>query len=200
MDITNDILVRLNNNDPAAEKELFQAAFAPLMAFAYKITHDEGESKDIAITAINKLYGRTDIFTAVEQLKSYLYISVRNGAINYLKKINRADPYRRQFQADMPVSEEPVINKKFEFEHLRTLIEAVLPRLEKQVAAVIKLTLDGLETKEIAEALNIPAPQVYTQRSKGIKQLKELMAENGSKYGIPIVIILLALLCKLCFG
>ncbi|HEY8897268.1 MAG TPA: sigma-70 family RNA polymerase sigma factor [Niastella sp.] len=200
MDIANDILVRLNNNEPAAERDLFNAAFAPLMAFAYKMTEDEAESKDIAIKAITKLYGRTNIFTAVEQLRSYLYISVRNSAINYLKKINRADPYKRQLQAEMPVSEEPTINKKFEFEHLRNLIEAVLPRLEKQVAAVIKLTLDGMETKEIAEALNIPATQVYTQRSKGIKLLKEFLAENGSKYGIPIVIILLALLCRLCFG
>jgi RNA polymerase sigma factor (sigma-70 family) len=200
MHITNDLLARLNNNEPAAYAELFKATFADLTVFVFRMIDNEDESEDIAISAITRLLGKNLTFNAVEQLKAYLYISVRNGALNYLRSAQKEDPFRKKLQEDMPVAEEPSVNKKYEMAHMRKLIEAGLGKLEKQCAAVIKLTMENKQPDEIAKALNISPNQVYTQKSKGIARLREYIEENGGKYGIPVVIILLALLCKLCFG
>jgi RNA polymerase sigma-70 factor (ECF subfamily) len=200
MHITNDLLARLNNNEPTAHAELFKATYTELTVFVFRMIENEDESEDIAISAITKLLGKKLTFNAVEQLKAYLYISVRNGALNYLRMAQKDDPLRKQLQADLPGSEEPVINKKYEMDHMRKLIETGLGKLEKQVAAVIRLTMENLQPDEIAKALNISPNQVYTQKSKGIKGLQKFIEENGGKYGIPVVIILLAILCKLFFG
>jgi RNA polymerase sigma-70 factor (ECF subfamily) len=200
MHITNDLLARLNNNEPSAHAELFKATFAELTVFVYRMIGNEDESEDIAISAITKLLGKKLTFNAVEQLKAYLYVSVRNGALNYLRASQKEDPFKKQLQENMQVAEEPVINKKYEMDHLHRLVKAGLGKLEKQCAAVIRLTMENKQPDEIAKALNISPNQVYTQKSKGIKQLREFIEENGGKYGIPVVIILLALLCKLCFG
>lgn len=200
MHITNDLLVRLNSNEPTAHADLFKATFAELTVFVYRMIENEEESEDIAITAIRKLLGKNLTFNAVEQLKSYLYKSVRNGALNYLRSVKKDDPFRKQFLANTPTTEEPGVYKKHELDHMRKLIEAGLGKLEKQVAAVIRLTMQNQQPDEIAKALNISQNQVYTQKSKGIKRLQEFIEENGGKYGIPVVIILLAILCKLCFG
>lgn len=200
MHITNDLLARLNNNEPAAYNELFNATFSELTIFVYRMIDNIEESEDIAIIAIRKLLDKKLTFNAIEQLKAYLYISVRNGALNYLRTAQKDDPLRKQLQANLPAAEEPVINKKYEMDHMRKLIETGLGKLEKQVAAVIRLTLQNMQPDEIAKALNISPNQVYTQKSKGIKGLQKFLEENGSKYGIPVVIILLALLCKLFFG
>jgi RNA polymerase sigma-70 factor (ECF subfamily) len=99
----------------------------------------------------------------------------------------------------MSTAEDPAINKKYEMDHMRKLVQAGLGKLEKQCAAVIKLTMQNLLPDEIAKTLNISPNQVYTQKSKGIARLQEFIEENGGKYGIPVVIILLIILCKLYF-
>jgi len=200
MHITNDLLARLNNNEPAAHAELFKATYADLTVFVFRMIENEDESEDIAISAITRLLGKKLTFSAVEQLKAYLYISVRNGALNYLRAAQKEDPFRKKLQEELPLSEEPAVNKKYEMAHMRRLIEAGLGKLEKQCAAVIRLTMENKQPDEIAKALNISPNQVYTQKSKGIARLKEFIEENGGKYTIPVLIILLALLCKLYFG
>jgi RNA polymerase sigma factor (sigma-70 family) len=200
MHITSDLLGRLNNNEPTAHKELFDATFPELTVFVYRMIDNQEQSEDIAIVAIRKLLGKNLTFDAVEQLKSYLYKSVRNGALNYLRSVKKDDPFRKQLQAEMPASEEPGIYRKYEIDHMRKTVETVLNGLEKQVAAVIRLTMENMPSDEIAKKLNISPNQVYTQRSKGIKQLQKLLDEKGDKYGIPVLIALLAILCKLYFG
>lgn len=200
MQITNDLLARLNNNEPTAHKELFNVTFSELTVFVYRMIDNEDESEDIAISAITRLLGKKLTFSAVEQLKAYLYISVRNSALNYIRAAQKEDPFRKKLHEELPVAEEPGINKKYEMDHMRKLIEAGLGKLEKQCAAVIRLTMQNLQPDEIAKALNISPNQVYTQKSKGVARLREFIEENGGKYGIPVVIILLALLCKLCLG
>jgi RNA polymerase sigma factor (sigma-70 family) len=199
MHITNDLLVRLNNNESTAYNDLFNATFSELTVFVFRMIDNLEESEDIAIKAIRKLLGKNLTFNAVEQLKSYLYKSVRNGALNYLRSIKKDDPFRKQLQAETPTSEEPGVYRKHELDHMRKLVEAGLGKLEKQVAAVIRLYMQNKQPDEIAKELNISPNQVYTQKAKGIARLREFMAENGSKYGIPVVIILLAILCKLYF-
>lgn len=186
-------------NEPAAYAELFKATYADLTVFVFRMIDNEDESEDIAISAITRLLNKKLTFNAVEQLKAYLYISVKNGALNYLRSAQKEDPLRKKMLEDLPVAEEPSVNKKYEMAHMRKLIEAGLGKLEKQCAAVIRLTMENKQPDEIAKALNISPNQVYTQKSKGIARLREYIEENGGKYGIPVVIILLALLYKLCF-
>jgi RNA polymerase sigma-19 factor, ECF subfamily len=199
MHISSDLLARLNNNEQTAHAELFDATFSELTVFVYRMIDNLEQSEDIAIIAIRKLLGKNLTFDAVEQLKSYLYKSVRNGALNYLRSVKKDDPFRKQLQAEMTASEEPGVYKKYEMDHMRKMVETVLNGLEKQVAAVIRLTMENLPPDEIAKKLNISPNQVYTQKSKGIKQLQKFIEEKGGKYGIPVVIILLIILCKLYF-
>lgn len=202
MHITNDLLARINNNEPNAYKELYEITFTPLAIFAYRMTDNEDESEDIAIAAFTRLLNKKLIFEAAEQLKAYLYISVRNSALNYLRVAKKEDPLKKKLQEEMPTVEEPAIIKKYEIEYLRKLIDMALSKLklEKQCESVIRLTMKNLENAEIAKTLNISMNQVYTQKSKGLKALKKFMEENGDKYDTPVVLLLLALLFKICFG
>lgn len=203
MHITNDLLAKLNNDDQAAYEELYNITFTPLTIFAYRMTDNEDESEDIAINAIRKLFGKKLNFNAVEQLQAYLYISVRNSALNYLRRVaKKEDPLKKKLQEEMPVVEEPTVNKKYEMEYMRKLIDIALSslKLEKQCESVIRLYMKNLQPDEISKELNISMNQVYTQRSKGLKALKQFMEENGDKYDLPVVLILLALLIRICFG
>ena len=203
MHITNDLLVKLNNEDPAAYEELFKATFKPLTIFAFRMTDNEDEAEDIAISAIRKLFSKKLNFNAIEQLQAYLYISVRNSSLNYLRRVaKKEDPLKKKLQDEMPTVEEPTVNKKYEMDYLRKLIDIALSslKLERQCESVIRLYMKNLQPDEIAKELNISMNQVYTQRSKGLKALKKFMDENGDKYDIPVVLLLLALLIKICFG
>jgi RNA polymerase sigma factor (sigma-70 family) len=203
MHITNDLLAGINNNDPRAHQELFNAVYPELTVFVYRMVDNSDEAEDIVIQAITRLLNKKDlIFEAIEQLKAYLYVSVRNSAYNYLRVKQKEDPIRKKLQTELPTVEEPAVEKKYEMDYLRKLLDIALAKLqlERQCESVIRLYLKNQSPDEIAKELNISMNQVYTQRSKGVKALKKFMEEYGDKYEIPVVLILLALLFKICFG
>jgi RNA polymerase sigma factor (sigma-70 family) len=203
MHITNELLARINNNEPKAYEELFNAVYTELTVFGYRMVDNIDEAEDIAITAFTRILNKKDlIFEAVEQLRAYLYVSVRNSALNYLRVKQKEDPIRKKLQTELPTAEEPAVEKKYEMDYLRKLLDIALGKLqlERQCESVIRLYLKNQSPDEIAKELNISMNQVYTQRSKGVKALKKFMEEHGDKYEIPVVLILLALLFKICFG
>jgi RNA polymerase sigma factor (sigma-70 family) len=203
MHITNELLARINNNEPKAYEELFNAVYTELTVFGYRMVDNIDEAEDIAITAFTRILNKKDlIFEAVEQLRAYLYVSVRNSALNYLRVKQKEDPIRKKLQTELPTAEEPAVEKKYEMDYLRKLLDIALGKLqlERQCESVIRLYMKNQSPDEIAKELNISMNQVYTQRSKGVKALKKFMEEHGDKYEIPVVLILLALLFKICFG
>src|SRR5687768_17211843 len=96
MHITNDLLTRINNNEPKAYEELFKAVYSELTLFGYRMVDNIDEAEDIAIAAFTRLLNKKElIFEAVEQLRAYLYVSVRNSALNYLRVKKKADPLKK---------------------------------------------------------------------------------------------------------
>lgn len=197
---TNELLAGLNNQEQHAIRKIYDDYFSALVVYANTIINNDGEAQDIVSITITKLWNKKLSFNTLNEVKAFLFIAVKNACLNYLKKNKREERKRKELQDTVATVQEASSDSKFEIQAIDKLIEAVLEILEPQCAAVLKLTIEGYTPVEIANSLNISAQQVYTQISNARKRLRPFLKENGKKFGLSVVFILLFILIKYVFS
>ncbi|MFC2116551.1 sigma-70 family RNA polymerase sigma factor, partial [Bacteroidota bacterium] len=112
----------------------------------------------------------------VVSLKAYLFKSVQNSCLNYLKmnKIHR-EHQEKIYLASSGIDED--ISKKMQESELRDQIFQIVSRLPDRCRQVFRMSrVDGLKNDEIARKCNISKRTVETQISKALKILRQDLA------------------------
>lgn len=130
---------------------------------------DEMQSKDIAQEAFIKLWDKREEFADIVSIKSYLYITVRNLSLNYIRDHRKG--------IDMPgilpdCPESDFKSLIIEEEAIRQLYAAI-DRLPAQTAKVIRLSLKGLKNQKIAEELDISVNSVKTLKYNAFRTMRK---------------------------
>lgn len=150
----------------------FKKYYVPLCEYCYGITGEKNISEDLVQDAFVYFWKNRDIIKINTSLKSYLYSSVRNGALNHLKKQaleRKHNPLIVEFIDELQ-------NSNHLDEELREIqkIKKVLGELPEQCRRVFLMScVDGLKYKEIAEDLNISVNTVKTHISKAYRLIRE---------------------------
>ena len=156
---------------------MFRQYFTGLCAFARKYIHDFDASKEIVHDVFINFWNKRETIDPNKSVKSYLFTSVHNRCLNYIRD-------RKKFDDDATERElmdyrsgndaaEMLMGKELE-----TRIENALETLPEKCREVFKMNrFEGLKYKEIAEILNISIKTVETQMSKGLKLMREALAD-----------------------
>ena len=81
-----NIIIGLKSGDEESYFSLFNTYFVALSAFAFKYLKDSETSKEIVQDLFVHLYEIRKSFLITTSIKSYLYQSVRNRCLNYIKQ------------------------------------------------------------------------------------------------------------------
>ena len=73
--------------------DIFQRYYAPLCLFAYQFTDDRESAADLAQEAFIKLWELRTNFSYLHQVRSFLYLTVRNRALNELEHRRVVEDY-----------------------------------------------------------------------------------------------------------
>lgn len=164
------ILERIKSGDISAMKYLFESYYVLLCNFAYRFTKDKDSAKDIVSDVILNIWLNKDSMIIVSSLRSYLYVSVRNRSLNYLKTAGRN--YIRLSDHDddsFDIASENEFYKAIESDEE---VEKILSKLPDRKKLVFKLKIiDGLKYKEIAEILSISENTVQNHMVEAYKIL-----------------------------
>ena len=163
--------------------DAFRFYYRPLCLYAMHYLHDMNLVEDTVQDCFTKLWEKiTDkeksinlkkplsSEKSVSNLKSYLYVMVRNHCLDLLKKDNLVDYQTIPSDLTDILSDEEAEERSLIEARLWTAIDS-LPEKCRQVFLLSKR--DGLKYKEIAELLNISKKTVENQISKALKTLKE---------------------------
>jgi len=166
---------------------LFYRFYSPLCLYAIKFNIEKESAEEIVQDILLKIWATDFHFDSYDKLKSFLYLSTKNATINYLDKRKRRltnyDSYATQINNIVEDDSKWII-----YAETLQLIKNALEKLPPQCAAVMKLNiLEGLDTKEIAQELNITSSTVYTQKTKGLTLLKQLL--DNSNYLLVLLLI-----------
>ncbi len=162
--------------DEAAYEYFFEEYYSLLGAFAMKYVKEKEIAEDIVHDVILELYSRKLQFTNIGALKSYLYLSIKNKSLNYIRSVHAKENYLQDWVEQK--KENFFLNNMIEEEVFYRLRKAIR-ELPDKVREIYELSLLGSSYEEIAQQLSLSVDSVkaYKKRGKLIlrKKLKGLM-------------------------
>ena len=164
-----DVLLakRITERDEEAFKILYEEFFHALLSVACKYVGIE-EARDIVQDTFFKLWSAPHKFMHIHDLRFYLYRTVQNQCLNYIRDKKVEDSYRSKTEV---TTEDYFYNALLEEEIFIRLRQAI-DELPEKYRNVINLNLEGLSDKKIAEKLEITIDAVKQQKKRGKEQLK----------------------------
>lgn len=159
---------RILNGDQDAFKVLYEEFFHALLSVACKYVESE-VAKDIVQDVFFKLWSAPHKYIQTNNLRFYLYRSVQNQCINYIRNKKVEENYRSKVDL---VSEDFFYNVLLEEEIFIRLRKAI-EELPEKYRKVIDCNLDGLSDQEIATRLDITIDAVKQQKKRAKEQLRK---------------------------
>lgn len=160
-------------SDKSFFEEIFRKYFVALTYYAQKIINDHDSAKDIVHQVFINIWEKRENINLDQPIRSYLYTSVHNRCMNYIRDKDRFHPddvsdteihYRLGF-------EEPDFLEKQETE---ARVAQAIAKLPERCGEVFRLNrFEDKKYNEIAEIMKISVKTVEAQMSKALRILRE---------------------------
>ena len=175
------IIDGLKNNDSRVFDYLFNEYYTQLQYFAKRLVGSREEAQDIVITVFRKFWNIRDNFQTSNNIKAFLYITIRNQCLDFLRYRQRLNEVKKEYESHLLSADELKQSEHLIIESdLINKIYKEVQKLPNRCREIFILTyFKGLKTKEIASALKISESAVTTQRSLAIKYLKHAFSQEG---------------------
>lgn len=134
-------------------------------------------SKDMVQDVFVKIWEDKVEFQNENTIKSYLYTSVKNKSLDYLKskRVKSTDHFSTSEMEKMET--EPFFLREVVIVETSSIIENAINSLPQKCAQIIRLSIKDFTNAEIGEALGISINTVKTQKKIAHKRLKPLLKD-----------------------
>lgn len=153
----------------------FKANYYSFLNFARKYIQDSVVVEDIFQDTIIKLIVTGKEFRQENEAKLYIYRTIRNKSLNYLRD-ERGKASRVSMRDKADPDDATFINYILEEELFNRLFEEI-DRLPEQTRNVFLLALEGKRNQEIADRLDIGIETVKTHKKIGKELLKNRLSD-----------------------
>ena len=152
---------------------VFHYYYSGLCAYAERITKNEEVAEDIVQELFITLWIKFDSIQINSSLKNYLFTSVKNRSLDYIKKEKTKEKGIQNISYTIKPSENLSIYWFAESE-LKELIDKCLESLPPRCCEIIVMSrFEGFKNQEIADKLGISKRTVELQISNALRQLRE---------------------------
>ena len=150
-------------------KEIFDRYYLPVKSYGFQYIEDDEIVEDFVQDAFLKVWEkRADFYVAA--IKSFLYMSVRNACLDYLRhqKVQRRNEPELILWLTEEGEEEFILE-----EEVHAMVYDAIKDLSERSRRVVILTMEGLSNPEIAKELGVSVNTVKTQKRKAYAFLRE---------------------------
>lgn len=162
-------LRQITRYDDAGIKILFERYYTPLVLFAKSYLEDTDIARDIVQDVFLYMIQTKEKFSSIDNLKTYLYSTVKNRCLKYLRHEDVKMRYCR-YMTEIDHDEEEYENKVLQ-EEVFALLKKAVDELPGQCRKVFMLALEGKGNAEIADLLSIGIETVKSHKKAGKKIL-----------------------------
>ena len=158
--------------DEQVFKALYRQYFVKLYRFSMAIVRCHEAAEEIVHDVLINLWKKHHNFSKIENLNTYLYVSVKNLSLNYLrdqgkhKHANIETLYNEQNH--ITIDPESLFINKERAQQLSTVVNN-LPARCKLIFCLVKE--DGLKYKEVAALLNVSVKTIENQIAIAFKKI-----------------------------
>ena len=178
------ILEQLSKGNSEAFRKLYLFYYDRLFRFAPTFLHSEPASEDVISDVFFNLWKDRYTLPFIPNFQAYLYQAVRNGCLNVLKSgyVSKRDELP-DTELQVTVSSDSPLEELAYKELTEAIAKAVVSLPERCRLIFLMAKEDGMNHKEIAEALNVKLCTVERQlllaKSKIRKFIEPFLDPHG---------------------
>ncbi len=174
-DCSEDFLIReINAGNEHVFEFIFHKYFRSLCYFCNKFVKDSEVAQDIVQDIFIRFWEKKIKFDHIGSLRSFLYKSVQNKALNYTAVESNRFAILQQFPQEHTVIHD-FFYKKIEAEMFEEIFAAI-ESLPEESRRIFQMSyIEHIKVKEIAKRLNIAESTVKTQQQRAKKYLKNYL-------------------------
>ena len=168
-----ELLELLNRGEQDAMVCIYKRYWSELYRCAFKLFPNQETCEDLIHDVFCFLWNKRETLR-VESLKDYLYIAVRNRALNKLRS------EKRYLKVETSQSEQRSADSQTDdgihYEEINIIFDQTLTRLPERCRKIMIMSRkEHLSAKEIASQLNISPKTVENQITIGLRQLRIML-------------------------
>lgn len=167
--------------DEDAFRRLFDIYYQKLFHVALFFLRTKESAEEAVADVFFTLWKKKEYLPEIEDINSYLYISVKNQALQYIRRASHVDEseelYTIEFITDNENPESDLLNKEY-----TNLIQAAISSLPEKCREVFRLSLaDKLTHKQIAQLLGISEKTVEAHKANAYKKIAQFVNKKYSE-------------------
>lgn len=166
----NFTIEQFNRGNPLVYRKIFNEYYPSIRSFAYSVTRDDQLSEDLVQDAFMKLWERREQFSTTEVIKSYLYTTVKNAFLNYVRKEQIHDKHKQRIKE---LSDTQFFIDNVLEEEVHSQIHKALKDLPAQSKKIVSMSMIGYTNPEIAKELNVTVNTVKTIKRRAYITLRK---------------------------
>jgi RNA polymerase sigma-70 factor (family 1) len=182
-----DFIKDLYLGDKESFENFYKTYYKRLYIVAYQYTKHQEQSEEIVHDVFLKIWDNASQLRIVHSLEGYLYRSIINASLNYIKKEKNNAQKQEKFAMDFEEGE--IVDEGMEsLESRLILIEQALDQLPAQCKKVMMMSkFDKYKQQEIADSLNISIKTVKNHLTYGYKKIKLFLADKKVYFLILLI-------------
>ena len=172
---------------------IFKEYYGSLCYFASRFLKDEEVIEDLVQDVFITLLEKKMLFQSEVHLKNFLYLSIRNSCLNYIRSTRSKDRYIASlaYEEQADNFEESIILTEIHRE-----LAAAVEKLPEECRKVFQLCyFRGVDNESAAQELGLSVNTVKAQKARGNKILKENLKDI-----FPLLMLLNPLFSRINVG
>ena len=181
-EIGDDVILSAAQGDLRSFEEIYKAASGFVYNVSLKVTGNNEDACEITQDVFMKVHKNLKSFERRSSLKTWLYRITVNTALNYKRRTSqelqkRVEPDDKIQYADKKNATKEMIDQQDNDARVNALLDQL--DVDHRTCIVLR-EIQGLNYKEIAEALNINLNTVRTRLKRARQKLLELAGKGVS--------------------
>jgi RNA polymerase sigma-70 factor (ECF subfamily) len=172
------IFNNIQKRDNKALECLFDKYYEPLYLFARKLVYNSDIANDVVQSVFIKIWEKSSKIHLTHSLKNYLFISVKNECLQYLRSLKIRDKNNRSW-ALAYIEAMNIDSMDESLDELMAQIRLLIEKLPRQCKTIYKYrAFYGYKYTDIAGLMNTTESVVKVQMHRANKKLKEMFMNN----------------------
>lgn|SRR5690606_38720848 len=162
---------------------VFRLYNRPLLYFALQFVKKQEIAEEVVADVFIKIWQRRNDFEDVNKIKAFLYISVKNGCLNYLKSsYAQREMYPIDEWQNLQCQDSGVLQKIVKTELIKSIYDELYSLPEKQREVFLLSFIEDLEVEDISKRLGMSVSAVYANKSRALASLRKNLKLSDSTY------------------
>jgi len=167
-----------SKGDERAFEQIYDLFYSKMYATAFQYLKNKPLAEEVVSDVFCRIWKKRLELVQIKNFESYLFISVRNLSLNYIRNNSRVSNESLDEQSYHISDSVALPDEVMEAHELQDLLKNSVESLPQKCKAIFKMIrFDGLKYKEVASELDISVNTVDTQMRIAMKKISQSLGD-----------------------